>query len=198
MTRTYKVLIGLALAAVLLAGGLTLLKKSPGQRAPSAAPAVVQAPAGAQPPESVRSDMAGEPAPWETAQDDATSTSARTSTSLPPASLPKAHAALSIAQMDQQIAMQEAQATAILQQLDLAEAQGTLPPDLNPEAVRTNLKVALKAQKLGRELIALTQQPGTPERQRRIAQITAEMTTLQHELRKDVMVAPRAGAGAKR
>lgn len=196
MTRTYKVLISLALAAVLLAGGLALLKKSSGQRAPSAAPAVVQAPAGAQPPESVRSEMAGEPAPWESAQEDVSSTSARTSTSLPPASLPKAHAALSIAQMDQQIAMQEAQATAILQQLDLAEAQGTLPPDLNPEAVRTNLKVALKAQKLGRELIALTQQPGTPERQRRIAQITAEMTALQHELRKDVMVA--AGAGAKR
>ena len=118
MTRTYKVLISLALAAVLLAGGLALLKKSSGQRAPSAAPAVVQAPAGAEPPESVRSEMAGEPAPWESAQEDVSSTSARTSTSLPPASLPKAHAALSIAQMDQQIAMQEAQATAILQQLD--------------------------------------------------------------------------------
>ena len=83
MTRTYKVLISLALAAVLLAGGLALLKKSSGQRAPSAAPAVVQAPAGAQPPESVRSEMAGEPAPWELAQEDVSSTSARTSALLP-------------------------------------------------------------------------------------------------------------------
>lgn len=100
--------------------------------------------------------------------------------------------------MDQQIAMQEEQAAAILQQLDLAQSRGSLPADLNPEAVRTNLRVALKAQKLGRELIVLTRQPGTPERQRRIAQITAEMTGLQRELRKDVMVAAGTPTGAKR
>lgn len=88
----------------------------------------------------------------------------------------------------------EAQAQALLRQLDTAQATGSLPPGMNAEAARNNIHIALKAQQLGRELMAITQQPDAPNRQQRMNQISTELIALREGLRYDVTVPVAAKA----
>lgn len=187
MTPINKTITGVAVAALLVVGALALFKNSP-ELGPKIAEAEVAAPLSGAVASPNRAAANSDALPWEMPGGAVAAASASRSTLASTPVLPGTPVPLTIAQMDQQIALREEQAAALLKQLDLAQAQGTLPPGVNADAARTNLRVALKAQRLGRELIHLTQQPATEERQQRMNLITAEMTALQHELRQDVMV----------
>lgn len=105
---------------------------------------------------------------------------------------PNPAAQLSLQQMDQQLAQNEAQAQALLRQLDMAAATGSLPTNVNIEAARANIQIALQAQRLGREMAMLIQQTDSPQRQARISQVSDELTRLRAQLRYDISNAATA------
>lgn len=136
------------------------------------------------------------PAPWQNAgaaQADLPTAGTATRPTFPtrPAK-PAAAAQLSLQQMDQQLAQNEAQAQALLRQLDTAAATGSLPANINIEAARANIQIALKAQRLGREMALLIQQPDSSQRQARIVEVSDELTRLRAQLRYDISNATTA------
>lgn len=82
----------------------------------------------------------------------------------------------------------------LMVQLDALEASGQTPPEVELDALRDNLKLARRAQELALEMAESTQQPDSPQRELRTAQIIAELQTLQDQLRHNN--APAATAGA--
>lgn len=183
--------IALAAGAAVLAGVLLIagLRRQAADPVPAVQPAPVAtetAPMELQP--QAPADSA--PAPWQSG-DPAQAGAPAAATANPPAfpsrpAMPAAGAQLSLQQMDQQLAQNEAQAQALLRQLDMAAATGSLPANVNIEAARTNIQVALKAQRLGREMAMLIQQPDSPQRQSRMARINGELNTLRNQLRYDI------------
>lgn len=81
----------------------------------------------------------------------------------------------------------------LMVQLDALEASGQTPPEVELDALRDNLKLARRAQELALEMAESTQQPDSPQRELRTAQIIAELQTLQDQLRHNN--APAATAG---
>ena len=187
MNAHLKIVVG-AGAAILIGAALVLaLRKGEPAAPPAPAPAAVvdaaPAPAAPTPPPADAT-----PAPWETGP--AMRTAAAPATAAmrvpPPPTSPDAQMRTAIAQMERQMAQNEAQAHAMLRQLNTAQATGSLPPGMNVEAARTNIQIALKAQQLGREMVALSQQPDSPARQQRMNQISTELIALREGLRYDV------------
>lgn len=129
-------------------------------------------------------------APWETGPHARTAAPpSAAGTRMPPPSpptSPNAQLRTAMEQMDRQMTQNEVQAQALLRQLDTAQATGNLPPGMNPEAARSNIRIAIRAQQLGRELVSVSQQSDTPARQQRMAQISNELITLREGLRYDV------------
>ena len=74
----------------------------------------------------------------------------------------------------------------LLRQLDTLQATGKLPPDLNAEALRTNLLVAKRSQNLARELAELVNAPANDATRKRMDAIVSELQQLQKQLRYDV------------
>lgn len=91
----------------------------------------------------------------------------------------------------------ERAADAMLQQLDTLQASGKLPPGINADALRDNLKIARRTQVLSRELGELINAPAGTETKTRMDAIVAELQQLQKQLRYDVggPAAPVAVAG---
>lgn len=91
----------------------------------------------------------------------------------------------------------ERAADAMLQQLDALQSTGKLPPGINADALRTNLKVAKRTQVLSRELGELINAPPGTDTKARMDAIVAELQQLQKQLRYDVgTAAPVAAAGS--
>ncbi|KRG44934.1 hypothetical protein ARC78_03750 [Stenotrophomonas pictorum JCM 9942] len=193
MKPAAKIVLGagaLALVGVLLVAGL--------QRQPSAAVAPAQSAvetvsSGLPPAATATQDTV---APWQSsgaAQTATPDTGIATAPAFPrrPAK-PAAATQLSLQQMDQQLAQNEAQAQALLRQLDTAAATGSLPANVNIEAARANIQIALQAQRLGREMAMLIQQPDSPQRQARISQVSDELGRLRAQLRYDISSAASA------
>ena len=133
-------------------------------------------------------------APWETGPRTASAASASASvvgnhalpTPPPTPTSSSAQLRAAIEQMDRQMTQNETQAQALLRQLDTAQATGKLPPGMNAEAARNNIRIAIRAQQLGRELVNVSQQPDTPGRQQRMTEISSELIALREGLRYDV------------
>jgi len=83
----------------------------------------------------------------------------------------------------------------LMTQLDALEASGQTPPDVKLDALRDNLKVARRAQQLALELAESTQQPESPLREQRTAQIIAELQALQAQVQYNVAPVGVAAAG---
>jgi len=82
---------------------------------------------------------------------------------------------------------------ALMVQLDALEASGQTPPEVELDALRDNLRLARRAQQLALEMAESTQQPDSPQREQRTAQIIAELQTLQNQLRHNSVPAAAAG-----
>ena len=80
-----------------------------------------------------------------------------------------------------------------LSQLSEMEAAGTIPAQINAKAVRTNLAVAQRAQRLASEMMSLAQQPASEARTARIQVIVTELRKLESQLVPDV-TRPTSGA----
>ncbi len=83
----------------------------------------------------------------------------------------------------------------LMAQLDALEASGQTPPEVELATLRGNLEVARRAQQLALELAESTQQPESPQREQRTAQIIAELQALQGQVRYDV--SPGAAAAGR-
>ncbi|WP_158613468.1 hypothetical protein [Luteimonas sp. 100069] len=83
----------------------------------------------------------------------------------------------------------------LMVQLDALEASGQTPPDVKLDALRDNLKVARRAQQLALELAESTQQPESPLRDQRTAQIIVELQALQAQVQYNVAPVGAAAAG---
>ena len=121
---------------------------------------------------------------------------ARTGTAAAPAASP-VEIEKSIAHIRQQSAQNIRSVDDLLAQLDALEKSGKAPPDVRLDALRNNLVVAKQAQQLARELAESTQQPDSPQRRQRHAEIIAELEQLQGRLRYDVGAAPTGGRQAQ-
>lgn len=183
----------MVLVGVLLTVGLRKTSNAP-LAAPAATAATATASDSAPPPTATAAEITpsatATAAPWETGPHARTTAPAPAAAiRMPPPSPPtssNAQLRTAMEQMDRQMTQNEVQAQALLRQLDTAQATGNLPPGMNPEAARSNIRIAIRAQQLGRELVSVSQQPDTPGRQQRMAQISNELITLRESLRYDV------------
>jgi len=91
-----------------------------------------------------------------------------------------------ISQIRRQSDHNKREAGELLRQIDAMKASGQAPRDVNLDALRDNLLIAMRAQALAREIAELTQQADTPARRRRTEEITHELQQLQSQLRYDV------------
>lgn len=190
--------IAIGAAAVVLIGvglivGLRTQVETSSPLESSAAP-IIDA-AAAEAPQATQTDLA----PWESGPTGAAAAAGTSPGGFPatmPPRLPTADAAttVAIAQMKRQMEQNEVQAQMVLRQLDTAQATGSLPAHINIEAARQNIHIALKAQQLGRDLVELTQQARTPERQQKITELTNQLAGLRDQLRLDMHTTSAANA----
>ena len=186
--------------SALIAAGLLLvvvLREGKPQLAPlpaldmpatPASAAVAQATAGATP---------EAPPPWmgNAASTTAAASTAARSTPLFEGRQPsREELAQAMAQIREKAEQNDRAADEMLRQLDAAQANGKLPPNINAAALRNNLLIAKRSQALARELGELVSAPDGASTQQRMNAIIAELTRLKGQLRYDVQTAGSTAA----
>lgn len=206
--RQYKPLLWLAGALVVAGLVLVFALRSGADRAADAAdtaPAAAPAP-DASPAAVPAAPVATDTPPWmggqgSGAQRPGAPAATRALSAVAPAVPSAAEQARTVAKLREQAEQNERTADDLLRQIDALQASGQAPPGVNLDALRSNLLVTKRAQVLARELAELTQRPDDPDRQARIAAITAELQQLQGQLRYDVRsptaAAPAAAPGGR-
>ncbi|MBD9370293.1 hypothetical protein [Xanthomonas sp. XNM01] len=129
------------------------------------------------------------PPPWAQAPAVAGTTSSLSSVQAPRGTGPvTAQAAVdqTVAGVRLQAQQNTARIDGLLRDLDQAERSGQVPPDINLEALRSNLAIARRAQVLALELAETAQRADTPEQRQRHDAIINELQTLQGQLRYDL------------
>lgn len=175
-------------AALVVAGAglVALLRQQAMPVAPVAAPAVQEAavavaPLAAAPSNSAAAASLEPPPPWAAA--------------LPGAAVPQTPAQRQalLAQLRERNLQQAEMSQRLLAELDRRQAANQLPPGVNVQAMRENLRIGQQLQQLSMQIQTLATQPDGPQRREALRAKLAELQQLQQRVRLDVM-APVASA----
>lgn len=172
---------GATLVAVLLIGYARTRTTTAAPAAITPAPVIASIDPINTQPHPARASDAG-PLPWQRAPDHGASTRHAGDSTRPAAAQASMDRAQIMATMQVQLQRNQIATDAALQRIDELQASGQAPQDLDLDALRGNLQIARRAQSLAMELARSSGEPDTPERARKIADITAQLQALQAQL----------------